>query len=165
MENARSIAEDFVECLPVQDEHMDRFYGLCEEYGDDLESLIRFLDVGTGADTFREGLEQVTLMTLHAAKGLEFRGVFIVGCEEGIIPCTLFGRETNPDEERRLMYVGMTRAKELLVLNHADRRVVYGKELRLPRSGLVDRILDQLLQQHQIPEFRKKKDSGQLDLF
>ncbi|MBI5525982.1 MAG: UvrD-helicase domain-containing protein [Deltaproteobacteria bacterium] len=66
---------------------------------------------------------KVTLMTLHSAKGLEFRRVFIAGCEEGLFPhARSLGDIEELEEERRLMYVGMTRAKETLVLTHARRR-------------------------------------------
>jgi ATP-dependent DNA helicase Rep len=69
----------------------------------------------------------VRLMTLHGAKGLEFRFVFIVGCEEGALPSEGALDEGRLDEERRLMYVGITRAKELLTLSWAARSRHYGE--------------------------------------
>ena len=71
--------------------------------------------------------EKVALMSLHAAKGLEFSCVFIVGCEDGILPLRLDGRSCDLDEERRLFYVGMTRAKQRLYLVRAGKRVLYGR--------------------------------------
>lgn len=71
--------------------------------------------------------DRVTCMTLHAAKGLEFPAVFITGCEEGLLPhvSSLDSREQR-EEERRLFYVGMTRAKDSLTISHAQRRLLHG---------------------------------------
>ncbi len=70
-------------------------------------------------DAIRGEQSLVTLMTLHNAKGLEFRAVFMIGMEEGIFPHSRSLEENSLEEERRLAYVGMTRAKERLVLTHA----------------------------------------------
>ena len=83
----------------------------------------------------------VTLMTLHNAKGLEFRAVFVIGMEEGIFPHARSIEEQGIEEERRLCYVGMTRAKERLVLTHAARALALGSS----RSyNLPSRFLDEL---------------------
>jgi len=87
--------------------------------------------------------EAVTLMTMHAAKGLEFPVVFIAGCEDGLVPyCestrNLF-QEHNLNEEQRLLYVAMTRAKKILYITMASRRTLFGR--RLP--GLPSRFLPQ----------------------
>ena len=65
-------------------------------------------------------------MTLHNAKGLEYRAVFIIGCEDGVFPHSRSIDEGNLEEERRLCYVGLTRARELLTLTHARRRSLFG---------------------------------------
>jgi superfamily I DNA/RNA helicase len=86
-------------------------------------------------------------MTLHAAKGLEFRSVFITGCEEGLIPYSLFHEQvSDPDEERRLLYVGMTRARNYLFLTHAARRFIFGREYRLRRSSFLESIQEELFE-------------------
>ena len=85
---------------------------------------------------------QVTLMTLHNAKGLEFRAVFMIGMEEGIFPHARSIEENSLEEERRLCYVGMTRAKERLVLTHAMRRNLFGRS----EANLPSRFLDELPQ-------------------
>jgi DNA helicase II / ATP-dependent DNA helicase PcrA len=92
----------------------------------------------------------VTLSTLHAAKGLEFASVFVVGLEEGYLPHGQSAEDEDElEEERRLLYVGMTRAKDALTLTHADRRMVYGRiEPRrasrfveeIPKSALEERM-------------------------
>ena len=83
---------------------------------------------------------QVTLMTLHNAKGLEFRAVFMIGMEEGIFPHARSIEENTLEEERRLAYVGMTRAKERLTLTHAMRRSLFGRA----EANLPSRFLDEL---------------------
>lgn len=79
-------------------------------------------------DPYDIGGERVSLMTLHASKGLEFPIVFIVGCESGLLPLDLEGLATNVIEERRLFYVGMTRAKNVLYLVRAQKRYLYGRQ-------------------------------------
>jgi DNA helicase-2/ATP-dependent DNA helicase PcrA len=79
-------------------------------------------------------------MTAHNAKGLEFRAVFMLGMEEGIFPHARSLEENSVEEERRLCYVGMTRAKECLTLLHATRRSLYGRS----EANLPSRFLDEL---------------------
>jgi DNA helicase-2/ATP-dependent DNA helicase PcrA len=108
----------------------------------EFESLAEFLEevaLVSSADTSNNG-DAVTLMTLHAAKGLEFPVVFMVGMEEGVFPlarATFDAAEM--EEERRLAYVGMTRAKEELVLTAARERLLYGNfQHNLPSRFLGD---------------------------
>jgi len=94
--------------------------------------------------------KQVTLMTLHAAKGLEFPVVFIVGLEEGIFPHSraLFdNREL--EEERRLMYVGITRAKELLILSFAKSRIFFGQRNQNPPSRFLSDIPEDVIDSYE----------------
>ncbi len=111
--------------------------------------------------------EKVSLLTLHAAKGLEFPVVFIVGCEEGLIPLEMEGFSSDFEEERRLFYVGMTRAREELVLVHARRRLLYGKTLELsPSRFLAD--IDEALKAYEaqvIRESRRDPEKDQMRLF
>jgi DNA helicase-2/ATP-dependent DNA helicase PcrA len=86
----------------------------------------------------------VTLMTLHNAKGLEFRAVFMIGMEEGIFPHARSIEEQGLEEERRLAYVGMTRARERLVLTHASARSLWGSR----SYNLPSRFLDELPESH-----------------
>src|SRR6476469_6300422 len=83
---------------------------------------------------------QVRLMSLHAAKGLEFRYVFIVGVEDGVLPHEAAIDEGRLDEERRLLYVGITRAKEQLWLSHAREAQKWGDKLRLQPSRFIDEL-------------------------
>jgi len=88
----------------------------------------------------------VTLMTLHSAKGLEFRAVFIVGVEEGLFPHSrALMDQTEMEEERRLAYVGITRAKERLYLLYAGERSLYGRFQSNPKSRFIENIPEHLL--------------------
>src|SRR6201999_708106 len=115
-------------------ENLEELVGVAQEYESsaDEPSLSNFLQeisLYSDQDAIRDedGGGQVTLMTLHNAKGLEFRAVFMIGLEEGIFPHMRSLEENTLEEERRLCYVGMTRAKEKLVMLHASRRSLYGR--------------------------------------
>ncbi|HEY0332832.1 MAG TPA: UvrD-helicase domain-containing protein [Stenotrophomonas sp.] len=87
-----------------------------------------------------DGGNQVRMMTLHASKGLEFRYVFIVGCEDGVLPHEVSLEEGNLQEERRLLYVGITRAKEQLWMSHSKLTRKFGEQIRLKPSRFFDEI-------------------------
>lgn len=87
-----------------------------------------------------DGGNQVRMMTLHAAKGLEFRYVFIVGCEDGVLPHETAMEEGSLEEERRLMYVGITRAKEGLYLSHSRMTRKFRELIRLKPSRFLDEL-------------------------
>ena len=92
-----------------------------------LENLLENISLVSDLDNFDEAQETVTLMTLHSAKGLEFKNVFLIGMEEGIFPgVRSMNTEEEMEEERRLCYVGITRAKERLFLTHTDTRTLFG---------------------------------------
>ena len=101
---------------------------LAERCGDDLGRFLAELALGEEVDTWDPRADRVSLLTLHAAKGLEFPVVFLVGCEDGLLPLRWGGR-LDPDqaaEERRLFFVGMTRARSHLFLTRARRRAWRG---------------------------------------
>jgi DNA helicase-2/ATP-dependent DNA helicase PcrA len=101
----------------------------------------------------------VTLMTLHAAKGLEFPVVFIVGMEEGLFPHSRSLMDTNQlEEERRLAYVGITRAKEILYLTYANSRLYFGEKLSNPPSRFIMDISENLLENIGENSFSKTDD-------
>ena len=93
-----------------------------------------------------DGGNQVRLMSLHAAKGLEFRYVFIVGCEDGTLPHEMSLEEGNLAEERRLMYVGITRAKQGLYLSHSRETRRFREKVRLKPSRFLDELPQSELQ-------------------
>lgn len=114
-----------------------------------LERLSRFLnDLSLVADTdaYDEENDKTTMMTLHAAKGLEFPIVFLVGMEENIFPLSRANEEIEElEEERRLAYVGITRAEQILYLTNANQRVLYGKSNYNRPSRFISEIDDELL--------------------
>jgi DNA helicase-2/ATP-dependent DNA helicase PcrA len=109
-----------------------------------LESLTSFLEevaLVSEVDKLENIQEALTLMTLHLCKGLEFRSVSIVGCEEGLLPHSSANFDRNQmEEERRLLYVGMTRAKEFLNVFHAQSRTLWGNTQSNARSRFLDDI-------------------------
>ena len=109
-----------------------------------LSSFLQEVSLYSDQDAIRGEGSLVTLMTLHNAKGLEFRAVYLIGMEEGIFPHSRSIEEQGVEEERRLCYVGMTRAMERLTLLHASSRMLYGgRSYNLP-----SRFLDELPEQH-----------------
>ncbi len=145
------------ELFAPEAEDLNRLLNLAEPYGTALDDFLKFAILGSAADTLRPGLESVSLMTIHAAKGLEFACVFIPGCEEGLLPYSLFSSQpADEQEEKRLLYVGMTRARRYLFLTHAGKRLLFGKSYQLPRSRFLEGIEQELLELSQ-PEFRKKE--------
>ena len=130
-------------------ENLEELVGVAREYdgsGAQERSLSGFLQeisLYSDQDAIRDDPDEgglVTLMTLHTAKGLEFRAVFMIGMEEGIFPHSRSIEENTLEEERRLCYVGMTRAQERLTLTHAMRRNLYGRY----DANLPSRFLDEL---------------------
>lgn len=114
-------------------------------------SLMGFLEQASlvsDADKTPESADSVSLMTLHSAKGLEFRAVFIVGCEENLLPhVSSMDNESELEEERRLFYVGMTRAKEQLALSWTAMRARWGQSGMCLPSRFLKEIPQSLLQQ------------------
>jgi DNA helicase-2/ATP-dependent DNA helicase PcrA len=117
----------------------------------DYETVDEFLEqVGLVADTdeLDDDDSSVVLMTLHSAKGLEFPAVFLVGLEDGVFPhLRSIGEPDQLEEERRLAYVGITRARERLYLSHAWSRTLYGSTQYNPPSRFLDEIPDELVEQ------------------
>jgi DNA helicase-2/ATP-dependent DNA helicase PcrA len=109
-----------------------------------LVDWLEYAALVSDVDAVHEGVGMVTLMTLHAAKGLEFPTVYIVGLEEGLLPFRRFGDDndagSDDEEERRLCFVGMTRAKRELTLSHARYRMLRGVTQRTVRSPFLDEL-------------------------
>jgi DNA helicase-2/ATP-dependent DNA helicase PcrA len=140
------------------DELINVMMGL--EQGEEKVSLESFLDkvsLVTDVDLYEDKGNRVSLMTLHCAKGLEFSVVFIVGIEEGLLPHYRRGEEIEDmEEERRLFYVGMTRAKERLFLSRAEERSTFSAG----RANLPSRFLDELpLELIQFEEKERRRES------
>ncbi len=107
-------------------------------------------------------------MRIHASKGLEFSVVFIAECEENFIPFSKNGKETEDiEEEKRLFYVAMTQAKDILCITHAKKRIIFGKTCDRKKSRFLSSI-EENLKKYQSGDFKqknKKKTAEQLELF
>jgi superfamily I DNA/RNA helicase len=114
---------------------------------EDLEQFISGEDGPQG--------DAINLMTLHRAKGLEFPVVFIAGCEEGLLP---YERSEDPEEERRLFFVGMTRAKQRLLLSSAAKRFLYGETRHAEPSPYLSDIQNELRRMEDLQAPRKPQE-------
>ncbi|WP_434047962.1 MULTISPECIES: UvrD-helicase domain-containing protein [Sorangium] len=143
---------------------------IAERCGGDLDRFLIELAVCSEVDAWDPRAERISLLTLHAAKGLEFRVVFLVGCEDGLLPLRFPGRgEPDLAEERRLFYVGMTRARERLFLTRAQRRARHGKVEETEVSPFVREVEERWLQRvDPSPEAQRRPRAGadrQMKLF
>lgn len=112
-----------------------------------LEAFLENVSLVTDLDREGDAPQYVTLMTLHTAKGLEFDTVFLVGMEEGVFPSNrAIMEEGRMEEERRLCYVGITRARKQLYLSAARRRMLYNQTTHNPPSAFLREIPKRLIQ-------------------
>ncbi|RJQ52438.1 MAG: DNA helicase [Desulfobacteraceae bacterium] len=149
---------------PHSEKAFSRLLDLSKRAGANSRVFFAEMSFLTDTDIYDPCVQRVSLMTMHASKGLEFAIVFIVGCEDGFIPLNHF--ECDPEEERRLLYVAMTRAREQLFLTRAERRSLYGKSLARTLSPFVADI-EHRLRNHLQEEIKKHKKEKpmQLELF
>lgn len=133
----------------------------------DLEQFLEDISLVSDIDNWRESEEAITLMTLHAAKGLEFKSVFMIGMEENLFPHanTQFSVE-DMEEERRLCYVGITRARERLYFTYARRRMIFGSIHTNSASRFIADLPDYLLSNYgsllsgEVKEIKPEKTGG-----
>ncbi len=153
-ETVRAVLEEsgYLEALRAQRtleaegrlENLEELIGVAAEYdrraeAPTAEGFLQEVSLYTDQDAYVEAGTQITLMTLHNAKGLEFPAVFIVGMEEGVFPHQRSIDEQNVEEERRLAYVGITRAMDVLYLLHARSRMLWGGAMdNLPSRFLAE---------------------------
>jgi superfamily I DNA/RNA helicase len=167
MSSIRNLVECYInEHVKDPEKTGNTLLGLLDGFENPLE-FYEFLALGQSVDIYEPEAQKVALMTLHASKGLEFSCVFVTGCEDGLIPYHIFpSQQADPEEEQRLLYVGMTRASNFLYLSHAHRRHLFGRSFQLPRSPFLQRIEKEFLDSS-TSEWSKKprKDDGQLSLF
>jgi len=126
-------------------ENLQELVGVAREYAENapepsLSSFLQEISLYSDQDALLGEGSLVTLMTLHNAKGLEFRAVFVIGMEEGLFPHARAVEEQGVEEERRLCYVGLTRAQERLCVTHASSRMLFGNRA----YNLPSRFLDEL---------------------
>ncbi len=154
---------------PRSREAFKNLLDLSADCGGNLAEFLAGAALDTDTDAYLPQAEKVAVMTMHAAKGLEFPVVLIAGCEQDLIPLNRPGAEpADPEEERRLFYVAMTRAMERLYLTRAKKRSVYGKRLPRSLSPFVADIENRLKKDaSQAVKNKKEKATGQkqLELF
>ncbi len=146
LENEKTLEAD------LRIENLMEFKSITENYQKEtgtvnLEDFLEDISLVADITDHKDYDDVVTLMTIHGSKGLEFKIVFLIGAEEGILPHQNSLFEKNElEEERRLCYVAITRAKEMLYISNAERRMLYGKlSANLP-SRFVDEINEELLE-------------------
>jgi DNA helicase-2/ATP-dependent DNA helicase PcrA len=142
-------------------ENLQELVGVAREYRQQtadasLAGFLQDIALVSDQDTIRDDRGLVTLMTLHNAKGLEFRAVYLIGMEEGIFPHIRAIEEQGVEEERRLCYVGMTRAMERLTLTHTLSRSLFGRR----NYNLASRFLDELPSEVERERLRPSSWSG-----
>nr|WP_027106582.1 DNA helicase PcrA [Ligilactobacillus ceti] len=136
IEELKSVTQQFEEKWEPEDEEANL-------YDDFLAELALVSD----QDSVEEDAQEVTLMTLHAAKGLEFPIVFLMGLEEGIFPLSRAAEQIEElEEERRLAYVGITRAEQELYITNALERMLYGRKQNNPASRFIKEIDEEVLE-------------------
>ena len=128
-------------------ENLQELVGVAREFeanpenGSSLEDFLANIALVSDLDALDPDASFVTLMTMHAAKGLEFANVFLTGLEEGVFPHTRALTDmTELEEERRLAYVGVTRAMDRLYLSFAGRRTLFGNTFSHPKSRFIDEM-------------------------
>jgi len=149
-------------------ENIEEFFSVIQDFEDDhgrdemnennLESFLETVSLTTELDNANAGNDALMLMTLHTAKGLEFPIAFMIGMEEGIFPnANAFTKsEREVEEERRLCYVGITRAKTQLTMTYARERLLYGTRQRNLPSRFLNEIPDELYESN----YRVKSDNA-----
>ncbi len=147
-------------------ENLKEFLSLTKDFDKNaeektLEGFLARTSLETTMDEDENDKNTVSLMTLHGAKGLEFPVVFMGGMEEGIFPSYMSLQENNEEEERRLCYVGITRAKEKLYMSHVRQRTLYGNRSANPVSRFVEEIPEELIDMHRPYGGRKKAKKTQ----
>ncbi len=149
-------------------QNVDEFVNTVKQYEleNDEPSLSAFLEeiaLVSDIDSMNDNDDKVTLMTIHSAKGLEFEKVFLIGLEEGVFPGnqSIYGGEAEIEEERRLMYVAITRAKQQLTITNAVTRMVFGSTNRNMPSRFLKEIPDRYCNMSAaVPQMSRSSSAG-----
>ncbi len=148
----------------VRLENLEEFKSIAKSFEEEdglvsLEELLFQASLVSDVEEYKNDPNRISLMTVHSVKGLEFSHVFVVGLEEGIFPhMNSLMENSEVEEERRLMYVAITRAKDDLHLINARRRLLFGNEQVNPASRFISEISPDLLESNTSPEETKKEE-------
>jgi len=141
-------------------ENLDELVGTAREYAE-LDDFLQDVSLVSDSDQLDDASGQVVLMTLHTAKGLEFPAVFLVGMEEGVFPhLRALSDPDELEEERRLAYVGITRARQRLYMTNAWSRTLWGSAQYNPQSRFIREVPERLVSEHQATPRRGLGRSG-----
>lgn len=143
-------------------ENVDEFLSAAKDFEEryeenSLEDFLAHISLLADVDKTDEKIDCVTLMTVHSAKGLEYDTVFITGLEEGIFPIIHEGEDDDIEEERRLFYVAITRAKRMLYITHANDRMRFGNHEMKPKSRFLNEIPKECIEDNNPMSFGSKK--------
>ena len=155
--------EDAADRLQNLGQLVNNVKNYCDQHGEDatLEGYLEDIALISDIDSYNESADQVVLMTIHSAKGLEFPYVFLIGMEEGVFPSEMSKRsEADLEEERRLAYVGITRAKKELYISNSVTRMLYGRTQRNEPSRFLREIEPEYIEETRSPVLEQRSRLG-----
>ena len=155
--------EDAADRLQNLGQLVNNVKNYCDQHGEDatLEGYLEDIALISDIDSYNESADQVVLMTIHSAKGLEFPYVFLIGMEEGVFPSEMSRySEADLEEERRLAYVGITRAKKELYISNSVTRMLYGRTQRNEPSRFLREIEPEYLEETRSPVLEQRSRMG-----
>ena len=155
--------EDAADRLQNLGQLVNNVKNYCDQQGEEasLEGYLEDIALISDIDNYNESADQVVLMTIHSAKGLEFPYVFLIGMEEGVFPSEMSKySEADLEEERRLAYVGITRAKKELYISNSITRMLYGRTQRNEPSRFLREIEPEYLEETRSPVLEQRSRLG-----
>ena len=158
--------EDAADRLQNLGQLVNNVKNYCDQHGEEasLEGYLEDIALISDIDNYNESADQVVLMTIHSAKGLEFPYVFLIGMEEGVFPSEMSKySEADLEEERRLAYVGITRAKKELYISNSVTRMLYGRTQRNEPSRFLREIEPEYLEETRSPVLEQRSRLGGWD--
>ena len=155
--------EDAADRLQNLGQLVNNVKNYCDQHGEEatLEGYLEDIALISDIDSYNESSDQVVLMTIHSAKGLEFPYVFLIGMEEGVFPSEMSKySEADLEEERRLAYVGITRAKKELYISNSVTRMLYGRTQRNEPSRFLREIEPEYIEETRSPVLEQRSRLG-----
>ena len=155
--------EDAADRLQNLGQLVNNVKNYCDQHGEEatLEGYLEDIALISDIDSYNESNDQVVLMTIHSAKGLEFPYVFLIGMEEGVFPSEMSKySEADLEEERRLAYVGITRAKKELYISNSVTRMLYGRTQRNEPSRFLREIEPEYIEETRSPVLEQSSRMG-----
>ena len=155
--------EDAADRLQNLGQLVNNIKSYCDQHGEEasLEGYLEDIALISDIDSYNESADQVVLMTIHSAKGLEFPYVFLIGMEEGVFPSEMSKySEADLEEERRLAYVGITRAKKELYISNSVTRMLYGRTQRNEPSRFLREIEPEYIEETRSPVLEQRSRLG-----